>query len=54
MVIKIEMEIQNCNECPFAVKVNEMGYRATECGKLGCYSTIPKQGIRKDCPFTGA
>jgi hypothetical protein len=54
MVIKIEIEIQNCNECPFTMKVDEMGYHAIECSKLGCYSTIPEQGIRKDCPFKNA
>ena len=51
MKIKIEIEIENCYECPFAKEVREMGYCATECGQLGCYSTIPDRGIRKDCPF---
>lgn len=51
MKIKIEMEIENCTNCPFTVQVREQGYSARECTKLGCYSAIPNKGIRKDCPF---
>lgn len=51
MKIKIEMEINNCYECPFTVKVREHGYSDTECSKKGSYSSIPTQGIREDCPF---
>lgn len=51
MKIKIEIEIENCYECPFAKEVREMGYCATDCSQLGCYSTIPDRGVRKDCPF---
>lgn len=51
MKIKIEMEINSCNECPFTTRVCEQGYSATECRKLSSYSTIPDKGFRKDCPF---
>ena len=51
MKIKIEMEISSCEECPFTKQVREHGYSATECSKLGSYSTIPDEGFRKDCPF---
>ena len=51
MIIKIEMEINSCKECPFAVRVYEQGYSATDCSKLGSYSTIADKGFRKDCPF---
>ncbi len=50
MKIKIEMEIENCYDCPFVRKVYEQGYCATEC-KYIMYGEIPKKGIRKDCPF---
>jgi hypothetical protein len=51
MKIKIEMEIESCQECPFAHEEREMGYCATECSKLGVYNPIPNKGFRKDCPF---
>ena len=51
MKIKIEMEIDSCAECPFAVQVYEQGYSATDCSKLGPYATIAENGFRKDCPF---
>lgn len=51
MKIKIEMEINSCKECPFAVRVYEQGYSATDCSKLGPYATIADKGFRKDCPF---
>ena len=50
MKIKIEMEIENCYDCPFAHKVYEQGYCATECKHI-MYGEIPRKGIRKDCPF---
>ena len=50
MKIKIEMEIENCYDCPFTRKVYEQGYSATDC-KYIAYGEIPKKGIRKDCPF---
>ena len=51
IIIKIEKEIENCFDCPFVEKVYEHGYSGSDCSKLGCYSTIPEKGIRKDCPF---
>lgn len=51
MIIKIEMEIKGCFECPFAERVYEMGYSGKDCMKLKPYSTTPKEGFRKDCPF---
>ena len=51
MKIKVEMEISSCKECPFAVRVYEQGYSATDCSKLGAYATIADKGFRKDCPF---
>ena len=49
--IKIEMEIENCYDCPFKEKVREHGYSVTECIKLPPYHTIALEGIRTDCPF---
>ena len=51
MFIKFEKEIKHCAECPFKKQVKEMGYSADECSLLGCYTTVPSSGIRKDCPF---
>ena len=51
MKIKIEIEIDSCAECPFAEKVYQQGYSATDCRKLGPYATIAENGFRKDCPF---
>lgn len=51
VIIRIEKEIENCFDCPFVKKVYEHGYSGSDCSKLGCYSTIPEKGIRKDCPF---
>jgi hypothetical protein len=51
MKIKVEMEINNCYECPFKVRIYEHGYCATDCSKCGPYSAIPKVGFREDCPF---
>lgn len=51
MKIKIEMEIENCYECPFKTRICEQGYSATECTKLPPYRPIESRGIRKDCPF---
>lgn len=50
MKIKIEMEIENCYDCPLVRQVREQGYCATEC-KYTPYGEIPDKGIRKDCPF---
>lgn len=54
MKIKIEMDIENCYECPFKTRVYEQGYSATECTKLPPYSSIEDEGIREDCPFREA
>ena len=51
MKIKIEMEIENCYNCPFIRKIYEQGYCATVCDHI-MYGEIPKKGIRKDCPFS--
>ena len=51
VIIKIEKEIEHCYECPYAYDVYEQGYSGTECSELGIYKEIPKEGIRKDCPF---
>ena len=51
MKVKIEMEIENCYECPFKARVYEQGYSATDCTKLPPYRPIENRGIRKDCPF---
>lgn len=51
MKINIEMEIENCYDCPFKIKVREHGYSATDCTKLPPYHTIPEKEIRADCPF---
>ena len=51
IIIKFEKEIESCSQCPFAHKVYEQGYSATECSKLGIYETIAENGIREDCPF---
>jgi hypothetical protein len=51
MKIKIEMEIENCYDCPFKMKVYEHGYSAIDCTKLPPYHTIAQEGIRTDCPF---
>ena len=48
-MIKIEMEIENCYNCPFIRKIHEHGYCATVCHIM--YGEIPLKGIRKDCPF---
>ena len=42
MKIKIEMEIENCYDCPFKTRIYEQGYSAIECTKIG---------FRPDCPF---
>jgi hypothetical protein len=51
VIIKFEKEIKHCYDCPFTCNVYEQGYSGTDCSKLGAYSTIPKEGIREDCPF---
>lgn len=52
MKIKIELQIENCYECPFKKRVYEQGYSATDCTKTGIpYDTIPPKGIKKNCPF---
>jgi len=48
---KVELTVENCTECPFACESVEQGACLTICKKLGGYSTIPKKGIRKDCPL---
>lgn len=48
---KIELTVENCTECPFACESVEQGACLTICKKLGGYSTIPKKGIRKNCPL---
>lgn len=50
MKIKIELDIQNCYECPFVENIHEHGFCGNCCQKIA-YGMIPKQGIRKDCPF---
>lgn len=49
-MIKIEMEIENCYNCPFVHKIHEHGYCATVCQHI-MYGKIPLEGIREDCPF---
>lgn len=51
MKVKIEMEIENCYECPFKVYVYEQGYSATECAKLPLYNPIAGKGVLPNCPF---
>lgn len=51
MKVQLFHEIKNCYDCPFAVKIYQQGYSSTDCSKLGAYSTIPKKGIHKNCPF---
>ena len=51
MKIKIEMEIENCYDCPFKIRVYEQGYCATDCAKLPPYHKIADKGLRLDCPF---
>ena len=51
VIVEFKKEIHNCSECPFTVEIYEQGYCATDCQLCGAYSTIPKEGIRKDCPF---
>lgn len=51
MKVKIEMEIENCYECPFKTYVYEQGYSATECSKLPPYSSIAEKGVLPNCPF---
>ena len=48
---KIELTVENCTECPFACESVEQGACLNICKKLGGYSTIPKKGIRKNCPL---
>lgn len=50
MKIKIELDIQNCYECPFVERIREQGLCGDFCEKI-TYGAIPYQGIRKDCPF---
>ena len=51
MKIKIEMEIENCYDCPFKTHIYEQGYSATECTKLPPYSSIAEKGVLPNCPF---
>lgn len=51
MKIKIEMEIENCYDCPFKTRIYELGYCATECAKLPPFHKIAREGLRPDCPF---
>ena len=51
MKIKIEMEIENCYDCPFKTRVHEQGYSATECTKLPPYNPIAEKGFLPNCPF---
>lgn len=51
MKVKIEMEIEQCCNCPFAEFYTEHGFSGYLCTKLSPYTTIPQTGIRKDCPF---
>ena len=52
MKIKIEMDINTCQECPYAQKIVEHGFSATVCSKSkDLYDIIPNQGIKHDCPL---
>ena len=48
--IKFEKEIENCHECPFTEYIYEQGFCGI-CCKFGAYAVVPKEGIRKECPF---
>ena len=51
MKVKVELDIKECQDCPFTVHIYEQGYSGTDCTKLGAYATIPRQGFRPDCPL---
>ena len=51
MKVKIELEIKECQNCPFTDHVYEHGCYETDCTKLGAYAKIPRQGFRPDCPL---
>lgn len=51
MKVKVELEITECQNCPFTDHVYEQGYCGTDCTKLGAYTKIPRQGFRPDCPL---
>lgn len=52
MKVRIELEIKDCQHCPFTYDVYEQGYSGTDCTKVGRpYATIPRTGFLPDCPF---
>lgn len=53
MKIMIEYDINNCYQCPFFGKFDDMGWNAAfVCDKLAPeIAEISKEGIRHDCPL---
>ena len=51
MKVKVELEVKECQNCPFTDHAYEPGCYETDCTKLGAYAKIPRQGFRPDCPL---
>lgn len=51
MKVKVELEVKECQNCPFTDHAYEHGCYETDCTKLGAYAKIPRQGFRPDCPL---
>lgn len=51
MKVKVELEVKECQNCPFTDHTYEHGCYETDCTKLGAYAKIPRQGFRPDCPL---
>lgn len=49
MRINIDVEVNNCTQCPFKEHIYEQGFCGYICTKTG--GTIPKYGILGSCPF---
>lgn len=49
MRIKVDIDVNNCTQCPFKEHIYEQGFCGYRCNKTG--HTIPKYGILGSCPF---